>query len=505
MAGNGAFTIRHNGSIIWSKSGTNVGMGKGLILQEGQITLRTAGNGVVWENGPGLQNDSRVPAAAAAAAAKKVAAEKAATAAAATAKKVAAEKAAAAATAKKVAAEKAAAAAAAAAKKAKEEAAAAAASKKAALEEIAKNAALEEAAKKEAAKNAALEEAAKKEAAVEAAAAAAAAAEAAKNAALEEAAKKEAAVEAAAAEAAKKAAKTPITQAGSAAPAQNENKITPENILQKLNTIMRKGDGFSESLMYNLSINTYKEGIDIYKQLMENNDKLDDTLIQKLHDMVIQFNQKIATEYRDKASSLKCDKTNDPTSENCKNADEALRLAKEYRSKTIADMCSEVTNSDSDLCKNTENTSPSDNVNEKHTDTIHPHSLIKGLTVNNVTPSPLYNKPGTVKYGGLGYNPSYTDINYMNNKFTTKPEIVNRFNKKGFCDLSNNIMENINEKCENLPKGVCATTSCCVLIGDQKCVQGDAQGPKNDLIYSDTTIKNKDVYYYQGKCYGNCT
>ena len=232
---------------------------------------------------------------------------------------------------------------------------------------------------------------------------------------------------------------------------------------------------------------------------MENNDKLDDTLIQKLHDMVTQFNQKIATEYRDKASSLKCDKTNDPTSENCKNADEALRLAKEYRSKTIADMCSEVPNSGSGLCKNTSSTSGT------YTDTIQPDSLIKGLDVNNVTPSPIYYEPGTVKYGGLGYNPSYTDINYMNNKFTTKPEIVNQFNKKGFCDLSNNMMENINEKCENLPKGVCATTSCCVLVGDEKCVQGNAQGPTNDLVYSDTTIKNKDVYYFQGKCYGNCT
>ena len=138
----------------------------------------------------------------------------------------------------------------------------------------------------------------------------------------------------------------------------------------------------------------------------------------------------------------------DEREEASKNADEALKLAKEYRSKTIADMCGEVPNSDSGLCKNTSSTSGT------YTDTIQPDSLIKGLDVNNVTPSPIYYEPGTVKYGGLGYNPSYTDINYMNNKFTTKPEIVNQFNKKGFCDLSNNMMENINEKCENLPKGV---------------------------------------------------
>ena len=45
-----AFTIRHNGNIIWSKTGPNPGMGKGLILQSGQITLRTNGNGVIWSN-----------------------------------------------------------------------------------------------------------------------------------------------------------------------------------------------------------------------------------------------------------------------------------------------------------------------------------------------------------------------------------------------------------------------------------------------------------------------
>ena len=24
------------------------------------------------------------------------------------------------------------------------------------------------------------------------------------------------------------------------------------------------------------------------------------------------------------------------------------------------------------------------------------------------------------------------------------------------------------------------------------------------MVYSDTTIKNRDLYYYQGDCYGNC-
>ena len=46
----GAFTIRYNGSAIWSIPGSNVGMGKGLILQNGQVTLRTVDNELVWQN-----------------------------------------------------------------------------------------------------------------------------------------------------------------------------------------------------------------------------------------------------------------------------------------------------------------------------------------------------------------------------------------------------------------------------------------------------------------------
>ena len=143
----------------------------------------------------------------------------------------------------------------------------------------------------------------------------------------------------------------------------------------------------------------------------------------------------------------------------------------------------------------------SENINQF----TQPPTLTKGLTTENVTPSPIYFAPGTVKYGGLGYKPSYEDINYMNNKFITKPEVVSGFNKRGFCDLENNIMENIDKRCEKLPKDVCASTSCCVLLGDQRCVQGNKQGPTNKGIYNDTTIKNKDVYYYRGKCFGNCS
>jgi len=43
-----------------------------------------------------------------------------------------------------------------------------------------------------------------------------------------------------------------------------------------------------------------------------------------------------------------------------------------------------------------------------------------------------------------------------------------------------------------------------VLLGGQKCVAGNENGPTMKANYSDFLVLNKDFYYYQGKCYGNC-
>ena len=134
-------------------------------------------------------------------------------------------------------------------------------------------------------------------------------------------------------------------------------------------------------------------------------------------------------------------------------------------------------------------------------------SFVSGLTVDNVTPKPIFYEPGTVNYGGLGYKPTDVDIAYYKNyKSLPKPliEETNNANNLGFCNQKDNSMINIDEKCKNLPKDVCASTDCCVLMGGSKCVGGDEFGPKNKTVYSDTSIKNRDFYYYQGKCYGNC-
>jgi len=139
-----------------------------------------------------------------------------------------------------------------------------------------------------------------------------------------------------------------------------------------------------------------------------------------------------------------------------------------------------------------------------HSMVNHPE-LTKGLTVEKVTPKPVYYEPGTVKYGGMGYVPSYSEMVYLNEyPFQSKPESLREGNPHGFCNTKGNLMNTIEEKCNGLPTNVCSSTDCCVLVGGIKCVEGNKSGPTNKVIYSDTTIKNKDVYYYKGDCYGNC-
>jgi len=120
-----------------------------------------------------------------------------------------------------------------------------------------------------------------------------------------------------------------------------------------------------------------------------------------------------------------------------------------------------------------------------------------------MTTNPSF-EPGTVEYGGTGYVPSYEEAAYNDDyKFKKQYEpIVNaEYQNSGFCEAS---VGDIDQKCKSLSKDICASTSCCVLVGGERCVQGNENGPTKKLVYSDTSIQNRDVYYYQGKCYGNC-
>lgn len=120
----------------------------------------------------------------------------------------------------------------------------------------------------------------------------------------------------------------------------------------------------------------------------------------------------------------------------------------------------------------------------------------------------LYYVPGVYKYGSSNYVPNYEDSVYLS-RTTRLPQSSPVYNTAGmlggFCTQHKGNNFAIEEKCQSLDLNTCASTSCCTLIGGQKCVAGNANGPTNPANYSDSTLRNKDFYYYQGKCYGNCS
>jgi hypothetical protein len=122
-------------------------------------------------------------------------------------------------------------------------------------------------------------------------------------------------------------------------------------------------------------------------------------------------------------------------------------------------------------------------------------------------PYPVYYEPGSFPFSSTGYIPDYEDSVYLSR--TTNLSQVGvienaPYLQGGFCtqfakdDLARN------EKCGTLDSETCASTTCCVLMGGTKCVAGDANGPMLKTVYSDITIPNRDYWYYQGKCSGDC-
>ena len=126
---------------------------------------------------------------------------------------------------------------------------------------------------------------------------------------------------------------------------------------------------------------------------------------------------------------------------------------------------------------------------------------------SDVSNTTLYYSPGTYQFNSASYVPNYEESVFLS-KLTNKPttsEVVNLpVNQQGFCESTKSSVIERDAKCNTLDKNVCGSTSCCVLLGGEKCVAGDASGPSVKSNYSDTTIINRDYYYYQGKCYGNC-
>ena len=122
-------------------------------------------------------------------------------------------------------------------------------------------------------------------------------------------------------------------------------------------------------------------------------------------------------------------------------------------------------------------------------------------------PYPVYYEPGSFPFSSTGYIPNYEDSVYLSK--TTKLSQIGVIKQApylqgGFCTqfAKDNLARN--EKCGTLDQATCASTNCCILMGGTKCVAGDANGPSLKTVYSDVTIPNRDYWYYQGKCSGNC-
>ncbi len=120
----------------------------------------------------------------------------------------------------------------------------------------------------------------------------------------------------------------------------------------------------------------------------------------------------------------------------------------------------------------------------------------------------MYYVPGAYKFGSSNYVPNYEDSVYLS-RTTKMPQTAPVYETAGypggFCNQYKDNKGALEEKCAALDTNTCASTSCCVLIGSQKCVAGNENGPTNSANYSDYNLRNRDFYYYNGKCYGNCT
>lgn len=120
---------------------------------------------------------------------------------------------------------------------------------------------------------------------------------------------------------------------------------------------------------------------------------------------------------------------------------------------------------------------------------------------------PIYNIPGSFTYGSSTYVPNYADSIYLSRSTglsTVSTAVPVSSQLGGFCEHAKTNTVELEVQCNRLPTDVCASTKCCVLLGGTKCVAGNESGPTMKSNYTDPFIRNKDLYYYQGKCYGNC-
>ena len=130
---------------------------------------------------------------------------------------------------------------------------------------------------------------------------------------------------------------------------------------------------------------------------------------------------------------------------------------------------------------------------------IYPNMAVQG--------SITYYKPGSYPFGTSNYVPKYDDAIYLSQSTgmdTSTPLKDTAEMQAGFCSFHRKNPSKIEEMCKQLDKNTCSSTSCCVLLGGASCVAGNETGPTQKSNYADIFVRNKDYYYYQSKCYGNC-
>lgn len=117
-----------------------------------------------------------------------------------------------------------------------------------------------------------------------------------------------------------------------------------------------------------------------------------------------------------------------------------------------------------------------------------------------------YYTPGAYTFGASSYVPKYEDSVYLSrtSQMPTMAEYTSAFKPNGFCDTTGGSAIDLESKCNSLDKDVCASTTCCVLLGGSKCVAGNDRGPTWKQNYGDVFVRNHDYYTHKGKCYGNC-
>jgi len=128
------------------------------------------------------------------------------------------------------------------------------------------------------------------------------------------------------------------------------------------------------------------------------------------------------------------------------------------------------------------------------------------IPYNDIQGTVTYYRPGSFPFGGSTYIPKYEDSVYLSRltQLSTTAPYTPSTGPMGACEKYADLPAQQEEYCRSLDANTCGSTSCCVLLGGSKCVSGNANGPTYKNNYGDYLLRNKDTYYYNGQCYGNC-